>query len=76
MAQFGKMQEFNEQVEFTLRETAEFIKANGRLPMGMGFVLLMFDFGENGNMFYISDAQRDDVLKSMQEFIDKNKAKL
>ena len=73
MAQFGKMQEFNEQVEFALRETAEFIKADGRLPIGMGFMLLMFDFGEGGNMFYISDAQRDDVLKAMQEFIDKNK---
>ena len=72
MAQFGKMQKYNEQVEFALRETADFIKANGRLPMGMGFVLLMFDFGEGGNMFYISDAQREDVLKSMQEFIDKN----
>lgn len=72
-AQFGKMQEYNEQVEFALRETAEFIKANGRLPIGMGFVLLMFDFGDKGNMFYISDAQREDVLKSMQEFIDKNK---
>jgi hypothetical protein len=72
VAKFGQMQEFNERVEFALREAANFIKANGRLPIGMGFVLLMFDFGENGNMFYISDAQRDDVLKAMQEFIDKN----
>lgn len=73
MTKFGKMEELNEQVEFALRETAEFIKSTGRLPKGMGFVLLMFDFGDKGNMFYISDAQRDDVLKSMQEFIDKNK---
>lgn len=69
-AQFGKMQAFNEQVEFALRETADFIKANGRLPMGMGFALLMFDFGEGGNMFYISNGQREDVVKAMQEFVD------
>ena len=65
------MQELNEQVEFALREVAEFIKP--KLPDGMGFTLLMFDFGSGGNMFYISDGQREDVLKSMQEFIDKNK---
>lgn len=70
-AKFGEMQEFNEQVEFALREVAEFAKT--RMPLGMGFTLLMFDFGEGGNMFYISNAQREDVLKSMQEFIDKNK---
>lgn len=72
MAKFGTMQEYNEHVEFALRETADFIKQNGRLPMGMGFVLLMFDFGKNGNMFYISDAQREDVLNAMREFVEKN----
>lgn len=69
---FGTTEKFHEQVEFALRESADFIKANGRLPVGMGFALLMFDFGPGGNMFYISNAQREDVLKSMQEFIDKN----
>lgn len=69
-AQFGKMQEFNEQVEFALREVADYAKT--RMPSGMGFTLLMFDFGRGGSMFYISNAKREDVLKSMQEFIDKN----
>lgn len=68
---FGTTEQFNEQVEFALREVAEYAKT--RIPLGMGFTLLMFDFGEGGNMFYISNAQRDDVIKSMQEFIDKNK---
>lgn len=72
-AEFGKMTQFNEQVEFALRETADFIQADGRMPSGMGFALLMFDFGENGNMFYIANANRDDVLNAMQEFINKNK---
>lgn len=71
MAKFGKMEEFNEQVKLALKEVADFTKQ--RLPLGMDFTLLMFDFGEGGNMFYISNGQREDVLKSMQEFIDKNK---
>lgn len=68
--QFGKTEEYNEQVEFALREVAEYAKT--RMPEGMGFTLLMFDFGQKGNMFYISNAQREDVINSMQEFIDKH----
>lgn len=67
---FGTTEEFNEQVEFALREIGDYAKT--RMPLGMGFTLLMFDFGGGGNMFYISNGQRKDVLKSMQEFIDKN----
>ena len=66
---FGETEEYNEAVEFALREVAEYVKQ--RMPDGMGFTLLMFDFGAGGNMFYISNAQREDVLKSMQEFISK-----
>lgn len=44
------------------------------LPQGWGFVLLSFPFDdEPGRMNYISNAKREDVLKAMQEFIDKNK---
>lgn len=38
---------------------------------GYGFALLMFSFGEGGNMFYTSNAQRDDIVKAMREFIEK-----
>ena len=34
-----------------------------------GFVLLMFDFAHGGRMNYISNAQREDMLLSMKEFI-------
>lgn len=37
----------------------------------MGFALLLFDFGVGGSMFYISDANREDMLKAMKEFIAK-----
>lgn len=45
------------------------------LPDGMGFALLLFDFGPNGALFYISNAQRADMLNTMKEFIAKWEAK-
>lgn len=36
------------------------------------FLLMIFDIGESGTMSYISNAQREDVLKLMEEFIEKN----
>lgn len=39
------------------------------LPDGWGFNLLLFTYGEGGSLFYISSAQRADVLNVMKEFI-------
>lgn len=39
------------------------------LPAGWGFNLLLFTYGEGGALFYISSAQRADVLNVMREFI-------
>ena len=41
------------------------------LPKGYGFTLLLFNFGEGGDMFYISNSRRKDVIESMKEFIQK-----
>lgn len=40
----------------------------------MGFMLMVFDFGEGGRrrMSYISNAERGDILKALQEFIEKH----
>jgi len=43
----------------------------GTLPEGIGFALLLFDFGEGGNLTYLSNAQRDDMLRALQEFMQK-----
>lgn len=45
-----------------------------RLPENMGFALLAYEFGdaENRRMMYISNSNREDVIKSMLEFCDKN----
>lgn len=43
----------------------------GVLPAGWGFTLLLFTFGDEGVMTYISNAQRADMVKAMQEFLAK-----
>ncbi len=34
---------------------------------GFGFALLMFDFGEVGNLAYMSNARRDDMIEALDE---------
>lgn len=45
-----------------------------RLPEKMGFALLAYEFGnaDDRRMMYISNSNREDVIKSMLEFCDKN----
>lgn len=40
-------------------------------PPGVGFTLLLFDFGEGGHLAYMSNGQRDDVVRAMREFIER-----
>jgi hypothetical protein len=65
-------------IEQTLRSLAQDIKP--QVPDGFGFTLLIFSYGQTGlsgegpagSMFYISSAQRADMVKAMQEFIARN----
>lgn len=45
-----------------------------KLPEGMGFTLLIYEFGDKPEkrMLYGSNSNREDVLKAMLEFVDKN----
>ena len=59
-------------------EIEDHLKGIGRtiaevLPEGWGFTLLIFSFGEGGSTFYLSNAQRKDMLEALQEFIDRQK---
>lgn len=38
---------------------------------GYGFSLLIFTFGEGGNMFYTSNARREDMIRAMYELKQK-----
>lgn len=41
------------------------------LPSGVGFVLIMADFGIEGSMAYLSNAQRQHTIKMLREMADK-----
>jgi hypothetical protein len=65
-------------VESAMRELANDIKP--KVPDGFGFTLMIFSYGKTGlkgegdagSMFYISSAQRQDMVKAMKEFIARN----
>lgn len=63
----------NEEIENTLREMGQTI--GDALPEGWGFTLQIYSFGENGSTFYISNADRQDMIAMMKEFIKKEEAR-
>lgn len=66
------MTEKEEQAKEVLQEIASDIKE--KLPEGMGFALLAYEFGEGEGkkMLYISNSNRLDVMNAMTEFLQKN----
>ena len=43
------------------------------LPVGCGFFILAFPFGESDEKAqYVSNARRADVIKAMHEFLERN----
>lgn len=63
-------QERDPEIEVILKDLGKIIGSS--LPKGVGFSLFIFDIGEGGNMFYISNADRQDMIKAMKEFIERN----
>lgn len=43
-------------------------------PGKAGFALFMFDYGEGGNMTWLSSARREDAIKAMREWLAKVEA--
>jgi len=43
-------------------------------PAGTGFALFLFDFGEGGNLAYISNASRPTMIKAVEEWLARAKA--
>jgi hypothetical protein len=62
----------NEAVMATLNQIATSI--GGSLDKGWGFTLLLFEYGADGTMFYISSAERGDVVKTVREWLEKQEA--
>ena len=46
-------------------------KVDEELPQGFGFIVLAFRFNEEGEMIYVSNANREGVVQAMKEFIEK-----
>ena len=46
---------------------------SGYLPKGagIGFAVVLFDFGDGGNMAYASNGNRGDVAKTLRELLEK-----
>jgi hypothetical protein len=58
----------NQMIEDHLRTVGRTIKSE--MPPGWGFTLMMFEF-DGPSMFYMSSAQREGMIKTLQEFIQK-----
>lgn len=43
----------------------------GVLPPGIGFTLMLYDFGEGGFTTYLSNARRDDMVRMLKETLGK-----
>lgn len=56
-------------LEAQCRDIAELI--HQILPKGTGFTLLLYDFGAEGNLAYVINARRDDMLKMLREHIQR-----
>lgn len=65
------MNPMNEFVKSKLHKIAK--KVDEELPNGYGFVVLAFNFGEgkDNEMMYVSNADRQDIVKAMKEWIKK-----
>ena len=65
------MNEMNEFVKGKMQRIAR--KVDEELPNGYGFVVLTFNFGEgiDNEMMYVSNDNRQDIVKAMKEWIEK-----
>ena len=50
-----------------IQEMAELVE--NKLPEGYGFVVFGFPFSGSGRLYYASNGQRADVIKSLKEWI-------
>ena len=60
-------------LEQECRRLADVVKRE--LPPGQqGFGLFLFDFGAGGNIAYVSNADRQDMIRAMREWIERQEA--
>mgnify|MGYP001814238329 CR=1 FL=1 len=42
-----------------------------RVPDGVGFAVMLFEFGKGGHMAYASNGRRQDMIRALQELLGK-----
>ncbi len=55
-------------LEKQCREYADLLKS--KVPAGVGFILFVADYGEGGNLAYVSTCERSTVHKMLWEWLD------
>lgn len=62
-----------QQLEAPLQKLARSLDSTLHAQVGerVGFALLVFDFGDTGNVAYVSNAQRPEMIKALQEILAK-----
>jgi hypothetical protein len=58
----------NDEMKDTMRRLG--IQVNKTLPQGWGFTIFLFEYS-GSSMFWISSANRQDMIKALREFIKK-----
>lgn len=59
-------------LEGQCRSAAEMLKAH--LPAGVAFSLVIADFGAAGNIAYVSNAEREDMIRQFEDLLKRWKA--
>jgi len=57
-------------IEATLKDMGRTI-GEAVKPHNYGFALFLYEFGEGGGFFYIANGRREDMLKVLGEFMEK-----
>jgi hypothetical protein len=70
--EFGTFEVRDPEIEARLAVIGNRLRDAIEAVPGYGFALLIFQYGEGGNMFYTSSADRADVIAAMKEFIERH----
>lgn len=71
MTKIGEYEVRHEKAEKYLKQIGQLMKET--MPEGYGFAFFLFTYGEGGNFFYISSADREGIIKLLDEFQGKLK---
>lgn len=66
------MKNIAEEVKGHMQHIAKMIE--GEIPEGWGFILMTYPHNTTGELIYVSNSNREDVIKCMDEFKEKTVA--